>query len=58
MEEVNVLTDESLMLDIDIIEKKHEQELAEKDKTIAEKEQTITALEQENYRLKQQLKQL
>ena len=42
MEELNDMTDESLMLDIDIIEKKHEQELAEKEKEyeqeLAEKE--------------------
>jgi len=32
MEELNEMTDESLMLDIDIIEKEHEQQLAEKDR--------------------------
>ena len=30
MEELNEMTDESLMLDIDIIEKRHEEEIAEK----------------------------
>lgn len=38
MEDLNDMTDESLMLDIDIIEKQHEMELAEKDKIIAEKD--------------------
>ena len=41
MEELNEMTDESLMLDIDIIEKEHEKELAEKDKEIAEKDKFI-----------------
>ena len=41
MEVLNVITDESLMLDIDIIEKKHEEELAKKDSTIAEKEEAL-----------------
>ena len=42
------MTDESLMLDIDIIEKKHEDELAERDKklaaVIAEKDKEIAEL--------------
>ena len=52
MEELNEMTDESLMLDIDIIEKKHEEEMsmlekelkvviAEKDDVIAEKDDVI-----------------
>jgi len=45
MEELNEMTDESLMLDIDIIEKEHEQRLAEKDKTIKEKDKTISQTE-------------
>lgn len=36
MEELNDMTDESLILDIDIIEKKHEEELLEKDNKISE----------------------
>lgn len=41
MEVLNEMTDESLMLDIDIIEKKHEEELA---KVIAEKDAEIAQL--------------
>lgn len=41
MEVLNEMTDESLMLDIDIIEKRHEQELA---KVIAEKDAAIAEL--------------
>lgn len=48
MEELNEMTDESLMLDIDIIEKQHEKELA---KVIAERD----ALLAENILLKTQL---
>ena len=48
MEELNEMTDESLMLDIDIIEKQHEAELA---KIIAEKDIILA----ENKRLKNQL---
>ena len=55
MEELNEMTDESLMLDIDIIEKKHEEEMsmlekelkvviAEKDDVIAEKDKEIQKL--------------
>ena len=36
MEELNDMTDESLILDIDIIEKKHAEELLEKDNKISE----------------------
>ena len=53
MEELNEMTDESLMLDIDIIEKEHEKELAEKDKEIAEKDRTIAELEQERRRVEE-----
>ena len=44
MEVLNVLTDESLILDIDIIEKKHEEEIAA---IIAEKDAEIKALKDE-----------
>jgi hypothetical protein len=44
MEELNEMTDESLMLDIDIIEKRHEQELAKKDEEIAKKNEEIARL--------------
>ena len=47
MEELNDMTDESLMLDIDIIEKKHEQELAEKDKEISKKDKEISEKDKE-----------
>ena len=46
MEDLNDMTDESLMLDIDIIEKEHEQKLAEviaeKDSVISEKDSVIS----------------
>lgn len=42
MEELNDMTDESLMLDIDIIEKQHEEELNAKDKIILEKEKSLS----------------
>ena len=51
MEELNDMTDESLILDIDIIEKKHDEELLEKDNIIAK----LTA---ENNKLKAQLSTL
>ena len=41
MEALNEMTDESLLLDIDIIEKEHEKALAEKDKIIKEKDNAI-----------------
>jgi hypothetical protein len=51
MEDITQMTDESLMLDIDIIEKQHEEEIAkiteEKDNAIAEKEQEIAALKKQ-----------
>lgn len=66
MEELNDMTDESLMLDIDIIEKEHAQELAAlieekdsvisgKDSIISEKDSVISMQEKEIARLKQQL---
>lgn len=46
MEELNEMTDESLLLDIDIIEKQHEKEIekiiAEKDSVISEKDSLIS----------------
>ena len=47
MEDLNDMTDESLMLDIDIIEKEHEKELAEKDKEIARSHEEIALLKQQ-----------
>lgn len=55
MEELNEMTDESLMLDIDIIEKKHEAELAAKDREIAARDRTISAKDKELADLKAQL---
>ena len=61
MEVLNVITDESLMLDIDIIEKRHEEELAKKDKIIeqltTEKEAEIADLKAQLANLQQELKQ-
>ena len=51
MEEVNMLTDQSLMLDIDYIEERHEKELREKDEIISQKDAEIA-------KLKSQLAQL
>ena len=50
MEELNEMTDESLMLDIDIIEKEHEQKLAEMDSALQEK---INALKEKDNALKE-----
>lgn len=47
MEVFNDMTDESLMLDIDIIEKQHEEELAKKDKQLAEKDAEIALLKKQ-----------
>lgn len=47
MEELNEMTDESLMLDIDIIEKEHEKELEEKDRIIAELEKQVIDLKKQ-----------
>jgi hypothetical protein len=63
LEDITMLTDESLMLDIDIIEKKHEKELAEKNKAIveiiaqkdAEMSKAIAEKDQEILLLKKQL---
>lgn len=58
MEVLNVITDESLMLDIDIIEKKHEEELAEKDRIIeqitSEKDAEIAGLKAQLAALQQE----
>jgi hypothetical protein len=55
MEELNEMTDESLMLDIDIIEKRHEQELAKKDKELIKKDEEIAKNKAEIARLKKLL---
>ena len=56
MKELNEMTDESLMLDIDIIEKEHEEQIAqivaEKDKQLAERDEQIKRLQEELERLK------
>lgn len=46
MEDLNDMTDESLMLDIDIIEKKHEEELKKKDAEIEALKAQLEALKQ------------
>ena len=58
MEDLNDMTDESLMLDIDIIEKQHEMELAKKDKIIAEKDIILNENAKEIALLKEQLEKL
>ena len=61
MEELNMLTDECLILDIDIIEKRHEEELAEKDKQyqqeLAEKDMMLSEKDKEIALLKKQLEE-
>ena len=47
MEELNEMTDESLMLDVDIIEKKHEEELNELKNVIADKDEILTEKDKE-----------
>ncbi len=47
MEETNMLTDESLLLEYDIIEMEHEKALAEKDKIIQEKDSALQEKEKE-----------
>jgi hypothetical protein len=62
LEELNDMTDESLMLDIDIIEKQHEEEIAritaeitaEKDSALAEKDKEIALLKQQLAALSEQ----
>lgn len=44
----NDMTDESLMLDINIIEKEHEAELMQRDKIISEKDDMISKIQTEN----------
>lgn len=62
MEELNEMTDESLLLDIDIIEKQHEKEIekiiAEKDSLISEKESALLEKDAEIALLKKQLEEL
>ena len=59
MEELNEMTDESLMLDVDIIEKKHEEELKNLEKelkdVIADKDEILT---EKNKELDQKDKEL
>ena len=53
------MTDESLMLDIDIIEKEHEKELAQKaseyEAALSQKDAALAAMSAENAALKAQL---
>jgi hypothetical protein len=58
LKEITEMTDESLMLDIDIIEKEHEKAMAEKDSIIAEKDNVIIEKDNEIHLLKKQLAEL
>ena len=58
MEALNEMTDESLILDIDIIDMAHEKELEKKDKIIAEKDNVIAEQERELALLRRQLSEL
>ena len=57
MEVLNEMTDESLLLEYDIIEKEHEKALAEKDKVIQEKNDALqekdNALQEKDYALQE-----
>lgn len=55
MEDINMLTDQSLMLDIDYIEERHEKELKEKDDIISQKDAEILEKISEIASLKAQL---
>lgn len=65
LEEINEMTDESLLLDIEIVEKRRERELAEKntiiankDKAIANKDKVIANKNSEIAALKAEIKRL
>ena len=62
MEELNDMTDESLMLDIDIINKEREKELAEQaefyEKKLEEKDNVISEKNEEILQLKEQINKL
>lgn len=58
LKELNDMTDETFMLDIDIIEKEHELALNAKDKIIAEKDETIAEKEAKIALLEKQLAEL
>ena len=61
MEVLNEMTDESLLLEYDIIEKEHEKALAEKDKVIQEKDNALqekdNALQEKDYALQSALQE-
>ena len=61
MEVLNEMTDESLLLEYDIIEKEHEKALAEKDRVIQEKDNALqekdNALQEKDYALRSALKE-
>lgn len=52
MKELNEMTDESLMLDVEIMQKQHDKEIAAKDEEIAARDETIAALKAEIEKLK------
>ena len=58
MEELNDMTDESLLLDIDILEMKYEKKLAELDSALAEKDSALAEKDSEIQRLKAELQRL
>lgn len=55
MKEMNEMTDESLLLDVEIMQKEHDKAMAEKDKAMAEKDKEIAALKAELERLKKKI---
>ena len=58
MEEMNEMTDESLLLDVEIMQKEHEKAMIEKDNEIAKKDNEIAALKAEIQKLKKDNSQL
>lgn len=54
MKEINEMTDESLLLDVEIMQKEHEKAMAEKDAEIADKDNQIAALKAELEKLKKE----
>ena len=55
MEELNDMTDESLLLDIDVIEKQYEKALAEQQAALAEQQAALAEKDSEIARLKAEI---
>jgi hypothetical protein len=55
LREVTKLTDESILLEIEVVEKKYEEKLAEKDEKLAEKDEKLAEKDNEIRRLREEL---